>query len=217
MKFKKWKKARKAWKPKARVDRLGVGDCAIVTVPKSQQHAQLQILRTLDTLSLSLPLGIPTLAFTISGDSYVSLTKYLQSANNWAGVLSNMYDEFRPLGVRVKYVPYGKFDGGTTTTSQPINIPIVMCYDNDGSIVGVPTATTIAAYGTSKLYSSSDAWEVYFKFCERAKDEWYDVNVPGNWLPQLAVAPVLYGTPSLTAGQMGSLLVEVDVIMRGVR
>lgn len=216
--FKKWKKRnfktkKSAWAVKGRVDRLGCGDAPLVKIPPSQQHAARQVLRTTDGINLTNPLGVPYVAWSVSGSQLVGMSTYMTSAGNWTS-LSGIYDEFRPLGIRFKYVPQQRYGQSVAT---PSNIPILVAWDNDGDFPPAPTTAQVAQYGTSKLFNSSEPWEVYYKYAPPAKDQWFNLTNANAWPPQMGIAPAIVGSPTLVTGGLGVLLIEVDVIMRGVR
>jgi len=186
-----------------RVDELGTKPSVSVTVPRGVQSQSKQWLRGTDAVAIAS--GI--FNFASSGTPLITLSTWLTNSGNWS-TLTNVYDEFRPLRVRMKYTPSNKY-------VAVFNFPFLLAYDNDGDLIAGASVAQVAQYRTSKQVSSSDEFEICYEWSPPATDTWLNIAVPTTWKPQLLAIPTVALGSVVQA--TGSILYEIEVVFRGVR
>lgn len=194
------KKVLKSWKS------LGA-DNRVIPVPKAAQRQTRQFLHNVGTSGILV--GAPAWNQWTAGAQVADAFKIMNSSPKWT-YLATMYDQFRPVRMRLKYVPDRLY-----TTSQGWSIPAIVAFDADGAMPATPNASVLAQYGTAKLVSLAEEFELVYDIPLPANGAWYDMGVPSAWLAQIGLVQVSNGTS--TQGSLGAWLVELDLLVRGGR
>jgi hypothetical protein len=144
--------------------------------------------------------------FATSVGQQVNFADWLTTTDVWVNAVNNVFDEWRPVRVRVQYVPLNRYTGS--------GFPMLLVYDNDGGLPVTPTILSYSAYRTAKLVTTTDPFELEYEWSPPARDLWFNVNNPTAWTSELGLCVT---TAVGSTNPQGVFYFEVELEARGVR
>jgi len=114
------------------------------------------------------------LASTVIGEVLNVFGSSPSSCTDWTS-LASMYDEYRTLSIEVHYVPYDRYNRGTTVYTTAL----VVCTDQD-DIVPLTSYVAGLTYASSKLMSFDTPWKRVVKMSGIENAVWTTTAAPVN-------------------------------------
>jgi len=194
----------------------GIGSSAIVprqisstnstiTVPVRDQLVRNYVCSSVERIAVDAS-GSPVWVATAA--SFHPFYQFITGSDLW-NTVSLTFDEFRPVALRIRYIPQNRYNRGLTTTVGPFTILL----DVDSSALSV-TENAAWQYTTARAMSADDPCEILYKIPQKSVGLWYDVASPATLSGCLCFAS---DTTQTVGTSLGLVYYEFEIQVRGQR